>query len=319
MIMTLSTLESEGFANLFFIILFFIILYFIISFLSHQLKRVFPEEDKKQENFDEDLQESFLNLDTLQDYLYNMNDEDLFQNDSNNEDKEDKEDKEDLLEKINHPKNYEVSKDGEEKRREEEEKRRDEEEEKKREKEEKKSREEEEKKRRREDTFYLLDKNRNKYEILDSSKSPLYYINGYKDPYFVHQITNQDHKDVTILKNKIYNKYIFIYKTKADKEIKNYYIEYRSSQPRFIKIYDEDEKYAFYIEKIQYKSNDLKMDAIPLYHVYYYAEEIGKIYLDQSKNQNHTTYFLDVEKEQKPFREIILFGFILYLSLSKEE
>jgi hypothetical protein len=298
--------EEEGFQNLFFIILFFIILFLFIRFTYTQLSSLFPTKtipinlnsiENFKSNDDVDSKEDFINIYSLNDFLYNIEDGEFIED----QQKKEKEVKKKITKKIVHPKNNNIEE---------------------RKPIEEKPQEEKviQKVQPKNDhsILYIVDKNKYHYDILNKERNVQYYVNGYKDPYFIHQIVDKDKREISIIKNKIYNKYAFIYKTPKDKDIQLYYIEFRPSQSRFIKIYDEDDKIAFYLEKIEYKNDVENMNYVPLYNIFYYAENMGKIYLNQSKDDNHTTYFIHIQNEKKDYKEILSFGFILYLSLSKD-
>lgn len=304
--------EEEGLKNLFFITLFFLILFSILYFSYTQVHKLFykreaftpePKPVTKNIHYQEetqknDIEEPFLNLFSLQDVFMDLENEEHNKNENDNE-------TEIIREKINHPRNEKV------KIREEEEKE---------EKEEKEVKPSIQKIQPKENYSiqYIVDKNRYHYTILNENRNLQYIINGYKDPYFIHQIMDKNKKDISVIKNKIYNQYYFIYKTEKDENVKLYYIEFRPSQPRFIKIYDEDDKIAFYFEKIEYKHDVENINSIPLYQIFYYGEKMGKIYLHQSDNNDDTTYFIHIQEEKKSYKELLSFGFILYLSLSKD-
>ncbi len=283
---------SHGFQNLFFLLLFFIILFTLFYYSYIFIQRIFPEKyinetsDEKEDNKKED----FINLYSLQDFI--MNDSSDSATDSNEEPKKE-------LKELTHPKNEKA-----ERRKVKEEYIHNQNQNQNSESDDKISR-------------YLIDKGRYQYEIQNSHHDLEYMIRGYKDREWVHQIKSKGGETVSVIKNKIYNQYVFSYSLNDGVETQ-YYVEHRSSQPRFLKIYDEGEKHVFYMERTLYKSTHTGKKS-PLYQIYDYAEPMGMIYLEKSQNPKDRTYSLIIDEKMEPFQDPILFGFTLYLSIQNED
>ncbi len=274
--MALTSFEKEGFSNILSLLIFFLLLFAIFYASYISIQRIFPKKECST-----DLKpETFVNLLSLNDVIYNT--------DFSNEPPV----------RIAHAKRHEVAERREEEPRE------------------KKNEAPQPIQQKPSNIYaYVIEKGRNKYHLLDDQKSLLFTVDGYKDPQWIHQIKSAQRKEITMIKNKMYNKYEFLYKTKSDSEIQPYVIEYRSSQSRFLKIYDSRDEHIFYLEKIEYKEDKDQFNRTPLYRIYDYAEEVGKIYLDESEKPEDRTYICVLSETRKDDQHILLFGFSLYLSL----
>ncbi len=300
----------EGFTNLFFLLFFLLILILFLYFFYKQMKNFF-KEDMKEKKEDKET-ETFINLAYLNDFLFNIDDDgNLF----GNEDNENKE----IENEVNHPKNNET------KVREE-----DNEYFKKNigeylKKEdillsENENENQNQNQNQKESILYIVDKNSNNknlnFSILNQNKLKYLECKGLFDEHIILNINDVKNREITKIINKIYNKYTFIYQTKDDDEPINYYIEYRPSQEKFIKLYNQNEDKVFYLEKIFYKEDNNNRDLVPLYKIYHYANDIGTIYSNLSNGENKY-YKLIINEENN--KNIISFSFILYLSFIKEE
>ncbi len=289
--------SNEGFANLFSFFIFILILILFLYFAYKQIKNIFKIEDFVEiNNKKEELREKFSNLYSLNDFLFDV--------DNNGELEYLKNDieKKNILQKVIHKKNNEV---------------------KERENITNKIKPKNIKKENNKDTLYIVDKNSNKkhiqFNILNEKKEEYLTCNGFYDEHIVINIKDKDNKEITKIINKIYNKYTFVYQTKDDNGAINYFIEYRPSQDRFIKLYNQNEDKVFYIEKIFYKEKENKEENVPLYKVYYYANEIGTIYSDYVEDNETKIYKINLNEEYKNNKNIISFSFILYLAFIKDE
>ena len=171
------------------------------------------------------------------------------------------------------------------------------------------------------------------FTILNDKSLRYLEINGYYDNGIVLQVKDIKKRDITVIKNKIYNKYTMIYQTRDDKDPLTYVMEYRPNQERFIKIATEKEDKIFYLEKIQSggdrEGDDLRCNsldssdpkrvdhpsAFPLYAIYEFAEKIGTVYLiENQENREMRKYAIVLEKEKQANINLIAFGLTLYLA-----
>ncbi len=301
--MSLTQYEKEGFTNLFYLLLFIILFILILAFIFFSFKKMFPlnqsTEIKEIKEIKEDFQEHFLDISI--DTILSQFDDDGNLISLNDDEKEEKEEKKETI-YARHPKNTEV-----------------------------KQKDEETKQKNiivesnvpnTNNLLFILDKNRFKrnldYRFYNSKKEEVLHALGYYDPNVILQIKDKE-KDVTQISNKIYNKFNFIYQTKKDDTPIQYSIEYRPSQERFIKLYDEKETKAFYLEKIVYKSENSNDNSLPLYTIYSFAEKIGTIYSGFHKDDKKRLYKIEVKDDFIQYLNIIAFMLILYLSVTKED
>ncbi len=312
---------NEGFTNLFSLLIFIIILILFLYFVYHQIQNIFKIENNEQNNIHKNndhnnKKEEFMNIFSLNDFLFDVDD------DGNFIEKDKKADnKKNILENVIHKKNIEIkereninnyiNKDNENK-------------------EDKKDKEDKEdkinKENHKDSVVYIVDKNSNKkhihFTILNEKKLKYLDCNGFYDDHIMINVKDVKNREITKIINKIYNKYTFVYQTKDDNEPINYFIEYRPSQERFIKLYNQNEDKVFYLEKIFYKEHkkDTNNKSIPLYKIYYYANEIGTIYSNLVEDNNTKVYQMRLNYENgENNKNIIAFSFILYLSFLKEE
>ena len=306
-------MNEEGCTNLFSFLIFILILILFLYFAYKQIKNIFKIEDfgEKEKNNSTEInnrnthvKEGFINILSLNDFLF-----DLDENGNFIESNEKKEIINEIGEKVIHKKNLEI-----------------------------KERDQQNitnniistkpkiKENNDSDSIlYIVDKNSNKkhihFTILNEKKLKYLDCQGFYDDNIMINIKDVKNKEITKIINKIYNKYTFVYQTKDDDDINNYFIEYRPSQERFIKLYNQNEDKVFYLEKIFYKQNNKSSENnIPLYKVYYYANEIGTIYSNMIEDNNTKVYQLRLnEEEGENNKNIIAFSFILYLSFLKEE
>jgi hypothetical protein len=301
--------SNEGFTNLFSFIIFILILIFFLYFVYKQIKHIFKiddlnekEENNKKEN---NKKEDFLNLYSLNDFLFDVDEDGNFI-ESNKKEEDKKEITNEIGEKVIHKKNLETKirenvNEIDNKL---------------------KQKENQEIKENNDSILYIVDKNSNKkhihFTILNEKKLKYLDCQGFYDDNIMINIKDVKNREITKIINKIYNKYTFVYQTKEDDDANHYFIEYRPSQERFIKLYNQNEDKVFYLEKIFYKENNKSSENnIPLYKVYYYANEIGTIYSNMIENNNTKVYQMRLKGENN--KNIIAFSFILYLSFLKEE
>ncbi len=312
---------NEGFTNLFSLLIFIIILILFLYFVYHQIQNIFKIENNEENNIyknneQNNKKEEFMNIFSLNDFLFDVDD------DGNFIEKDKKiNNKKNILENVIHKKNIEIkereninnyiNKDNENK-------------------EDKKDKEDKEdkinKENHKDSVVYIVDKNSNKkhihFTILNEKKLKYLDCNGFYDDHIIINVKDVKNREITKIINKIYNKYTFVYQTKNDNEPINYFIEYRPSQERFIKLYNQNEDKVFYLEKIFYKEHkkDTNNKSIPLYKIYYYANEIGTIYSNLVEDNNTKVYQMRLNYENgENNKNIIAFSFILYLSFLKEE
>ncbi len=307
--MSLTQYEKEGFVNLFYLFLFLILFILILAFIFFSFKKMFPLQKNIQTvEKKEDIQENFLDL-SIDTILSQFDDEGNLISLQNNEDDNNNEDEEKDNKKevtfARHPKNKEV-------------------------KEKEISNNDIQKVVKNDlpneintqNLLFILDKNRFKrnldYRFYTAKKEETLHVLGYYDPNVILQVKDKD-KDVTTISNKIYNKYNFLYQTKNDDSPIQYSIEYRPSQERFIKLYDEKETKAFYLEKIVFKSENSTNNSFPLYTIYHFAEKIGTIYSGYQKDDKKRLYKIEVNNDFTQYLNIIAFTLILYLSITKED
>lgn len=308
--------SNEGFTNLFSFFIFILILILFLYFAYKQIKNIFKIEDNVnkngyvKENINTDVthvshvKEDFINILSLNDFLFDVDEDGNFI-ESNEKEKE----KEKILENVIHKKNLETKE------------REDEDISYKNEKENISTQEIIN----NDSIIYIVDKNSNKknihFTILNEKKLKYLECNGFYDDNITIAIKDVKNREITKIINKIYNKYTFVYQTKDDNDITNYFIEYRPSQERFIKLYNQNEDKVFYVEKIFYKENDKSsQNNIPLYKVYSYANEIGIIYSNMIEDNDTKIYQMRLNKEKgENNKNIIAFSFILYLSFLKED
>lgn len=315
--------SNEGFTNLFSFLIFIIILILFLYFAYKQIKNIFKIDtfdEKETDNFDEkeidnfdekeldNKKENFINLYSLNDFLFDVDE------DGNFIDSNKTEEKKNILEKVIHKKNIET-----------------------------KIRDENkpesdniqsienintvgEENINNDSILYIVDKNINKkhihFTILNEQKLKYLDCTGFYDEHIIINIKDIKNREITKIINKIYNKYTFVYQTKDDIDAINYFIEYRPSQERFIKLYNQNEDKVFYLEKIFYKENIKENSnnySIPLYRVYHYANEIGTIYSNLIENNNTKVYQMRLNKNSENNKNILSFSFILYLSFLKED
>ncbi len=307
----MSSNMNEEFTIFFSFIIFIILLILFLYFAYKQIKHFFKIEDfidenKKEENKKNDennKKEDFINIFSLSDFLFDIDEDGNFI-DNKNTNKID--DKNDILEKVVHKKNLET-----------------------------KEREENNdfknnikqndiKEIINDDIItYIVDKNSTKkdihFSILNEKKLKYLTCKGFYDEHITININDIKNKEITKIINKIYNKYTFVYQTKDDNDAIHYFIEYRPSQERFIKLYNQNEDKVFYLEKIFYKEDKKNINLVPLYNIYHYANQIGTIYSNLGEDK---VYQIRLNKEisvSENNKNIISFSFILYLSLLKED
>ncbi len=334
-----NSIESEGFMNLFSLLLFMIILICFLYFASKQIKNIFKIEDfeknnneKEDKKENENEKEKFINLYSLNDFLFDIDENGNFMNSTTQKEK-DKNVKNNILKNVIHKKNIEVNENKEDKEDKEDKNKEDKNKEDKnkedknkedKNKEDKNKEDKEVKNNKNESITYIMDKNSNKkniyFVILNEQKLKYLECKGFYDEHIVININTIKNNEITKIINKIYNKYTFVYQTKDDNEPIHYFIEYRPSQERFIKLYNQNEDKVFYLEKIFYKEHKNNNDnSIPLYNIYHYANQIGTIYSNLVEDNNTKVYQMRLNKEFENNKNIISFSFILYLSFLKEE
>ncbi len=335
-------MNEEGFTNLFSFIIFIIILILFLYFVYKQIKNIFKienennlnqnnneqnnnEQNNNEQNNNEpnnnepnNKKEEFMNLFSLNDFLFDVDEDGNFiEKDKKEENNKQEENKKKILENVIHKKNLEIKerennentiiKDKENKK-------------------DQKKEDQKEEKDLTDSIIYIVDKNSNKkhihFTILNEKKLKYLDCNGFYDDHIMINVKDVKNREITKIINKIYNKYTFVYQTKNDNEPINYFIEYRPSQERFIKLYNQNEDKVFYLEKIFYKEHkkDTNNKSIPLYKIYYYANEIGTIYSNLVEDNNTKVYQMRLNYENgENNKNIIAFSFILYLSFLKEE
>lgn len=310
--------SNEGFTNLFSFFIFILILILFLYFAYKQIKNIFKIEDfsenEKEENNkkedENDKKENFINLYSLNDFLFDVDEDGNFI-ESNKKEKDKKEITNEIGEKVIHKKNLETKI------------RENEIDNKLKQKENTNTVGEENKN--NDSILYIVDKNSNKkhihFTILNEKKLKYLDCQGFYDDHIVINIKDVKNREITKIINKIYNKYTFVYQTKDDDNANNYFIEYRPSQERFIKLYNQNEDKVFYLEKIFYKENTNKTEyySIPLYRVYHYANEIGAIYSNLIEDNDTKVYQMRLNQNSENNKNIIAFSFILYLSFLKED
>lgn len=324
---------NEGFTNLFSLLIFIIILILFLYFVYHQIQNIFKIENNEQNNIHKNndhnnKKEEFMNIFSLNDFLFDVDD------DGNFIEKDKKTDnKKNILENVIHKKNIEIKERENINNNINEDKKDKEDKEDKKNKENKENKEDQEnkeekknKENNKDSIVYIVDKNSNKkhihFTILNEKKLKYLDCNGFYDDHIMINVKDVKNREITKIINKIYNKYTFVYQTKDDNEPINYFIEYRPSQERFIKLYNQNEDKVFYLEKIFYKEDkeDTNNKSIPLYKIYYYANEIGTIYSNLVEDNNTKVYQMRLNYENgENNKNIIAFSFILYLSFLKEE
>ncbi len=310
--------DMNSLTNIFSFFIFIIILILFLYFAYKQINHIFKIDEESTLNKDNVNEinniekEDFLNLYSLNDFLFDIDEDGNFIKSNKNE-----EEQKEILEKVIHKKNLETKINETES------------ENKSKNKTENKeiNVKKNEEKKNNDSILYIVDKNSNKkhihFTILNEKKLKYLDCQGFYDDHIVINIKDVKNREITKIINKIYNKYTFVYQTKDDDDAINYFIEYRPSQERFIKLYNQNEDKVFYLEKIFYKENKNKNKdtdySIPLYRIYHYANEIGAIYSNVIEDNDTKVYQMRLNQNSGNNKNILAFSFILYLSFLKED
>ncbi len=162
-----------------------------------------------------------------------------------------------------------------------------------------------------------------RYTILNDKSLRYLDVMGYQDGGVVLQVKDVKKREITKIKNKIYNKYDFIYQTRDDSNPVTYHAEYRPNQERFMKVCTESEDKALYLEKIQSRDGENKSDrygAFPLYNIYEFSEKIGMVYLiENQSDRSKRKYAIVVNPEKQGCVNLLAFALCLYLALSRDD